>query len=188
MESKVLVGTFEVLKEFTPIEGVTFIGLGHKARHGKDTFAASLHSLYPYQIHRVAFADALKMYCRLNHGMTKKDSPLLQRVGNEMRQKDPYFWVRCVYWAIDELRPKYALITDVRYQNEAEWIKAMGGIVIKVERRNPDGSLFVDPSRPADHVSEIDLDRYQFDHVVVNDGQLSDLSYKAQELFQELYG
>lgn len=142
---------------YAPIEGVAVIGLGHKARAGKDTMAQAIVRAIPGAV-RYAFADDLRAYCRIVHGMVGKDAPLLQRIGVERREQDPEVWARSVYHKILEDRPRLAVISDVRFGNEAAMIRAMGGGTVRVTRYNEDGSVFVDPSRPADHVSETALD------------------------------
>lgn len=151
---------------YAPIPGVMVIGLGHKARHGKDTAAEVLRRLACAE--RFAFADDLYAICRVLHGMVGKDAPLLQRVGVEMRAGDSEVWVRSVYSKILAARPRVAVITDVRFPNELEFVRAIGGEAWKIERRLADGSLFVDPSRPADHISETALDGATWDRVIVN--------------------
>lgn len=100
--------------------------------------------------------------------MIGKDAPLLQRVGVAMREDDPDVWIRSVYSKILAARPAVAVVTDVRFPNELDMIRAMGGEAWKVERRHADGSPFVDPSRPATHESETALDGAAWDRVIVN--------------------
>jgi hypothetical protein len=153
---------------FPPIPGVHVIGIGHKARHGKDTFARALIEARPDLVQRFAFADALKALARVRHGMTRKDAPLLQRLGLEAREHDVEVWLRAVYWAIEDARPAIAVITDVRFENEAEFVRGMGGTLVRVSRVSEDGVPYVDPSRPATHVSETALDGYtDWHHVIV---------------------
>jgi hypothetical protein len=152
---------------FEPIPGVTVIGLGHRARHGKDTAAKAIISAmderrargqFAPTVERFSFADDLYAICRVLYGMTAKDAPLLQRVGVEYRDtKGVDVWVRSVYAKMQDARPMLAIVTDVRFPNEFAFIKALGGVTVRVSRVNPDGSLFVDPSRPATHISETAL-------------------------------
>lgn len=152
----------------TTIPGTLVIGLGHKARHGKDSAARILMERFPRAVQRFSFADDLYAVCRVLHGMTAKDAPLLQRVGVEFREKDENTWVRSVDTKIREARPRVAVITDVRFPNEFAYVKAMGGVCWKVERRLPDGTLFVDPSRPSTHISETALNHAAWDRVLTN--------------------
>jgi hypothetical protein len=153
---------------FQPIPGTFVLGVSGKARHGKDTFARALLEQRPDLVQRFAFADALKTFCRVRHGMTRKDAPLLQRIGVLERATDLEVWIRAVYWAIEEARPTIAVITDLRFENEAALVKALGGMLVRVRRWNADGSPYVDPSRDPNHPSETNLDGYQGWNLVVD--------------------
>lgn len=150
---------------FAPIPGVAVIGFGHRARSGKDTAAAAIVKTID-GAQRFSFADDLYAVARVMYGMTTKDAPLLQRIGVEARNTDPDVWIRSVYFKIVEARPRLAVIPDVRFPNEMAFVKALGGITIKMSRFNADGTLFVDPSRPADHISETALQDAEWDHVI----------------------
>jgi hypothetical protein len=160
---------------YRSIPGVAVIGLGHKARHGKDSAARILIETFGSKVQRFSFADDLYAVCRIVHGMRGKDAPLLQRIGLEYRQRDPDTWVRSVYSKILEARPALAVITDVRFPNEFELVRALGGVCWKITRRLEDGSVFVDPSRPADHPSETALDGAAWDCEIENPDGRPDL-------------
>ncbi len=159
------------------------IGIGNKARQGKDTAASFIcehfvdwnGAIYP-------FAKALKYYCKEHHEelvtqwrlkhQTKslypvqKDDPIygfteiLQDTGASMRDLDPLFWVNKNFQHIELEDREIALVPDVRYKNEAQFIKDRGGILIQVIRINNDGTQFIDPNRDPNHPSEIELDDY----------------------------
>jgi hypothetical protein len=154
------------------------IGLGNKARSGKDCAASAAVDYYQNQrdtakkhdrislapvAQTFRFAEALYEECRQNHGMTDKDAKLLQQVGTEYRDKDPLHWIKKCFEKIDTSAVEIALISDVRYLNEAAFIKYRGGYLINVVRLNSDGSQFIATDRPADHPSEIELDGYNWD-------------------------
>jgi hypothetical protein len=166
---------------FQPIPGVLVLGLGHKARHGKDTAAQAMLEAAPADVLRIGFADALYDYCRVEHGMTTKDAPLLQRVGVQFRtERDPLTWIKAVYYKILDKRPKVAIIPDVRFTNEADFVKALGGYTIKVERRKADGSLYLTTDRDPNHVSETQLDGYAWDLTITcRDGDVAGLRQNA---------
>ena len=63
------------------------------------------------------------------------------------------------------------IITDTRFPNEAEAIKKAGGIVIRINRPG------VQPINP--HPSETSLDDWNFDAVINNDGDVSDIVHKV---------
>jgi hypothetical protein len=118
---------------------------------------------------RFGFADALKAVCRVQWGMQAKDASLLQQVGVAMRSIDPDIWLRALYWTIAERHPPLALITDMRFPNEFALVKAMGGLCVKVERRDATGKLFVPTDRDPNHESEIALaNETRWDAVIAN--------------------
>jgi hypothetical protein len=69
------------------------------------------------------------------------------------------------------------IITDTRFPNEAEAIKKAGGIIIRIERPG------VKPVNP--HPSETSLDKWKFDHTIINDGSLTDLTKKIKKVLKE---
>jgi hypothetical protein len=69
------------------------------------------------------------------------------------------------------------IITDTRFPNEAEAIKKAGGIIIRIERPG------VKPVNP--HPSETSLENWKFDHVINNDGSLTDLTKKIKKVLKE---
>ena len=166
---------------FEPIAGTLVIGLGHRARHGKDSVAQFMIEAAPADVMRFAFADALYDYCRIEHGMTTKDGPLLQRVGVEMRGRDPLVWVRAVYYKILEKKPKVAVLTDVRFPNEADFVRQMNGYTVRVQRSHPDGVLYQANDRDPFHISEIALTDDRHWYLTIHNYQgLDELRRKAE--------
>jgi hypothetical protein len=150
---------------YEPIPGTRIVGLGHKARHGKDSVARAIQCLAPADVRCFAFATTLYAYCRAIYGMTTKYPTLLQRVGVEQRAINPNIWIDCVYWAIRDNPAPLVLITDLRFQNEAAFVKAMGGLCVKIERREPGGAVYQSPDRDPAHISEVDLNDYAWDAI-----------------------
>jgi hypothetical protein len=169
---------------FAPLPNTLVIGLGHKARHGKDTAAEWLVKMYGAT--RFAFSDALYAYCRVEHGMTTKDAPLLQKVGVAMRERDPLVWVKAVYYDMLTKAPKIAVITDVRFPNEMDFVKSVGGVTCKVTRYNDGGTPYVAADRDPYHISETALDEYQWDHNIR--AVSGDLEHLRGEVSAMMYG
>lgn len=157
------------------------IGFGSKARQGKDTAGEAVvnyynrkreleikHGLKPATpaARLFKFADGVYRVAREEYGMKEKDATLLQKIGDGRRNE-----YGLTYW-IDQLDKTMtgfegvAVITDVRYINEAEWIKFRGGYVINVTRFNPDGSQFITTDRDPNFVSEVQLDNYNWDFFI----------------------
>jgi hypothetical protein len=172
-----------------PIYQQTLIlGLGHRARQGKDLVTRLLQQVYPGRVFRVAMADALKAHARIAHGMTVKDGPLLQRLGVEARETDPDVWVRAAAWTIAELDAdatsrQVVCVPDVRFENEWAFVETAGGVLCKVERFCADGTPFVAADRPVDHISETALAGAPWPHVLrARDGDLGTLRAGAVKL------
>lgn len=113
------------------------------------------------------FADELYRICREEYGMTDKDAPLLQKIGDGRREK-----YGLDYW-IKQLEPKIkafkgiAVISDARYKNEADWIVNNGGQMVNVRRLNSNGTPFIADDRDPNFISEVQLDSYCYDFYIV---------------------
>lgn len=180
------------------------IGLGHKARQGKDTVANIIYDTYKdkYNIVLYALADALKRevvgnefelclkhgieydtnpdmtdpICNSKHG---KQSKLLQFWGSYRRAQDPFYWIRKLSDQILIDRPQIAIVKDIRYFNEALWVVANDGYTVKVTRLN-----YVDLTRDPSHPSETQLNNYGFNYeIAVKEGDFDDLRKSAIEVF-----
>lgn len=131
---------------------IKLIGISGFARSGKDTAAAAL---VRNGWTRKAFADALKRDAGLalrgsliaggynppqdevapwfaDPALKESFRPFLVEYGRAMRRLFPDYWIA----RLDlELRPDTCyVITDVRYANEAAWIRGRGGRVVEIVR------------------------------------------------------
>ena len=191
-----------VLKDGELTPRVTVLGLSGWARSGKDTVADYL--VENEGSTKVSFSAPMKeaMY-RLNPRITvnevvntalrvgidvygweglKERSPdirgLLQRFGTEVGREmfDENFWVDYALNSIED--GSKVVISDVRYPNEADAIRELGGKVYRVER---DG---VFPAN--EHASEHALDTYKFDGKIQNNGTIQGLQQNVeQELLRQ---
>jgi hypothetical protein len=176
---------------------VTVLGISGWARSGKDTAADYLVENHGYM--KVSFSTPMKeaMY-RLNPRITvnevqntalrigvdiygweglKDRSPdirgLLQRFGTEIGREmfDENFWVDYALNSIPD--GGKAVISDVRYPNEADAIRQLGGKVYRVER---DGVFAAN-----EHASEHALDAYKFDGKIQNNGTIQGLQQNVEQ-------
>ena len=166
------------------------IGIGYKARQGKDTIAREMvkHAgklgLYAKQY---GFADALKVECRINGGMEEKDPKLLQETGVWYRDNvDINFWVTLLGRQIQEEQPDIAIITDVRFINELEFIRNNNGKLIKVSRKNPDDSPVVASDRNPNHSSESELDSHLEWNYIITNTHLPDTLDSARVILEDI--
>lgn len=163
---------------------------------GKDSFATTL--VEEYRFTHYDFSKALKehvyrfltkqafptfedwyAYCEAH----KYDSPeqegywvrkLLQSWGQFHRFMDPNFWV--AYWTRLVMERGYGrvVVPSVRYRNEAQRIKDMGGYIVKIER--PGLAVDEDPS-------EHGMEGWEPDYTVLNNSSLDNLAEKARTIW-----
>jgi hypothetical protein len=115
------------------------IGLCGYARTGKDTAAGALVA---NGWSRVAFADALKDEVVRTFGTTpaameanKADwRPMLVEWGRARRRQDPDYWITRVMATVADRLNTGVVISDVRYWNEAKYIKDHGGVIVRLHR------------------------------------------------------
>jgi hypothetical protein len=172
------------------------VGLSGVARSGKDTIADYLVENYGFT--KISFADPIReALVRLNPEIdvdgydmrlstavsllgweqlkdaSKGIRGLMQRMGTEVGREmfGDDIWVNI---ALNSISPEMkAVITDVRYPNEADAIQKAGGKLWRVER------LGVGPAN--EHESESALNAYEFPTKLANQGTLEDL-YKFVDL------
>jgi len=101
----------------------------------------------------------------------------LQKIGTDALRDNLHqdVWVNALM--VDYNPTLNWVITDTRFPNEAEAIKKAGGIIIRIERPG------VKPVNP--HPSETSLENWKFDHVINNDGSLTDLTKKIKKVLKE---
>lgn len=174
------------------------VGLTGYARSGKDTAAAILGAEFGFV--RFAFADRLRELAvseghdirlpdgrRLSQAIAElgwegvKSDPVaaiparvhLQELGVALRESyGADFWVDQVARLIGATGCARAAISDVRFANEARWVLANGGIVIRLVRPG------VGPANG--HVSERPIPNSLVTAEVRNDGPLAVLAARLR--------
>lgn len=94
---------------------------------------------------------------------------------NCMRHVDPQYWVRI---PLKNLKSSVNyVITDVRYQNEVDAVKKLGGVTVKIERQG---------TNSLNHISERGLDGVEPDHYLKNEGTKEELFAKVKGLIKKI--
>jgi hypothetical protein len=150
---------------------------------------------------RLAYADTLKEACKTIFGLTdeqvygdeKKEikdeywnhtpREILQKVGTELFRNtlskelehiDKDIWIRSVEKTmLNDIKKGFNkfVITDVRFQNELDFINNNNGITIKVVRP----SIMNNNKDYKTHMSEALIDCFPTDVLLINDSSLDDL-------------
>lgn len=119
-----------------------------------------------------------------------KHPKLLQWWGTEFRRNNfgQDYWVKRTFSQIPA-NLDVAMITDVRFPNEAEAVEQRGGFSVNVQRLREDGTQYTDPSRPADHPSETALDGWNWNFRLVSpNGHQAWTAQQAINLVEYLRG
>jgi hypothetical protein len=181
------------------------IGIAGRKRSGKNTFAEMLQVKHQYQ--QIAFSDALWnvllaadpwidpkgwRLSQIMHDTTRDEAKmmfpeirrLLQRLGSEGVRDNIGVdtWLNVVTDKIIANPTTSFLVTDVRFENEAQRIRELGGKIIKIERPG------VEESYGSNHASEQFVAAIQEDMLVNNESDLmwlAGLSLDVEDLFKQ---
>ena len=170
---------------------VRLIGLVGKAGSGKDTLADEIAA---DGWEKVAFADSLKRMCidylglshddaytqegkmRMNPHWGMTNRTILQKVGTDAMRNgfDKDVWVKILQIRIRRMldEGRKVVITDCRFDNEAQMVEDMGGLVVEVVRNSQSRNL---SSVEQQHASEEPVSRRYVAFTVDNNGEVSRL-------------
>lgn len=166
-----------------------------KAESGKDTTAKQIKNELEdmgYGVLICHYADLLKYICRQFFSWDGKKNDegrtILQKVGTDtIRKQNPEFWVGFIETILNFFPDEwdYVLIPDTRFPNEIEYLKEKGYAVqsICIKRPNYENHLTEEQRQ---HSSETALDDYQFDHIVMNPGDMEGLEKEVKKLIDAL--
>lgn len=168
------------------------IGLLGYARVGKDTMASAMMNFT-----QMSFAAPLKKEVQKMLKASKLDPdvdfsidsykvkyrPMLVAWGAIKRAEDPDYWIKLLSISQNSVNTSDIVITDVRYKNEIDWIKSLGGKVILVAR--PGYGPANDEEKKS--FGEI-LNRglKQIDHTIINDGTIHNFKEKVRLLVKKI--
>lgn len=170
-----------------PAQQRVVVGFAGLARSGKSTAAQYLVDLYDFK--RIRFAQALKdmlravglgdreidgdlkeVPCDLLGGKTPRFA--MQTIGTEWGRNliAPDIWIRVWQGAVGRLPADQAVVCDdVRFPNEVEAIRSLGGIIVRLDRHSA--------GIAGGHVSE--LIQFEPDVVLKNDSDDIEVLYAA---------
>ena len=181
---------------------VHLIGLSGRRGSGKDTVARILQELQPQRRWQTrSFGDSIKSVCAALTGevvapyysqkgkaeivpiFRRTRGEMLQQVGQALRDWEPLVWVDAFFAALPA--DAFVLVPDIRFPNEADPIRARGGLMLRVEgdplQQRGDGT------RDDNHPSETAMDAYpHFAATLHNSGSREDLTRQVRELLKRL--
>ncbi|AXQ68312.1 putative deoxynucleotide monophosphate kinase [Caulobacter phage CcrBL10] len=161
------------------------VAITGKRGHGKSTAAARLEQAGYKHIN---FADPLREIARVAYGVTMEEmldpilkekvldrypfkSPrdILQKIGTEMfRSYAEDTWIEAFKRSAGDY--KLVVCSDCRFLNEADAVRALGGMIIRV-----DDPRKVSTDAASQHASELEMEKIVPDWTIVNDRTIHDL-------------
>ncbi|WP_346829413.1 deoxynucleotide monophosphate kinase [Pseudomonas abietaniphila] len=177
------------------------IGLTGPARTGKSTTAHHLALEHGFECYAFAdpLRDALMAIFQLSpedfEGAAKEEpiawlgrSPrqLMQLLGTEWGRHmiSANLWVDLAEQHLDALAnaswpsPSF-VISDLRFENEADFVRKRGGVVVHLQR--------FDAPKVNPHLSEAGVSLHKDDLVLVNDGDLASLHHQVESMLHALH-
>ena len=174
--------------------------IGISGRRGTGKTTAANYLLRKHGFKRVSFADELKRLAKTLMPFTDNDLSVIAKkeakfktydwsprefmihFGEFMRFHDPNYWLDRGMSLVTDTTQSF-VFDDVRYKNEAEAVKAAGGVLLRIERyekKNPYGKNLDTPS-------ETDLDNYTFDYTIpaVRNTTLTELYNQVESFMSE---
>ena len=179
------------------------IGLVGSARSGKSSVGKILCDENGYTC--MPFANAIRrgllsafpflkrecLYDNKDQGIPELDyitgRVLLQTMGHEWGRSTVHqdVWIKALQSEIGLMRvdPRRVVIDDVRYRNEIQWIKDMGGMIIGIKRPMNSATY----PEWMDHASENSLDEDLVDEWIVNSSDLADLKVMVKSVYENVF-
>jgi hypothetical protein len=192
---------------------IKFIGISGKIGSGKDTSALELRTIINNhfknevikpEIYIRYFADTLKEITSILSGVEinklytqegkniyvdsfeMTTGEMLQKLGTDVMRNhfDTDVWIKALlnnYYTY----PKNTIfiLPDVRFENEYNLVNE-NGIMIRI---NGDPALVrANSNRDLNHISETALDNADFEYVINNNGTLTELREKLEQIFSEI--
>jgi len=178
---------------------VISLGITGRARGGKSTVAsaivkeankkgltAEIFELSAYVL-KDAISQGLIPTGKSREDLTPKEVEQLVVVGTQRREEHPDYWIRMMKRDVRERKADVAIIPNVRYLNEAQAVRDLGGNIVRVQAYVADNVEWVSRDRDPNHSSEIENYQIQADYfLVTRRGQSYLLGRQAATLFNYL--
>lgn len=187
------------------MERIPIIAFTGRKGSGKDTAADIIKSLSPETdfIH-INFADRLKQMCRLIFDLSEEqtndprlkeeittDWPyqtpryLMQHAASQLRMLWPDIWIRSweskVLEACTTSKPKVIIVTDLRFENEYDFLVGRKGFDVTIVKIKRSSILKGDESEK--HVSEIFVDHMPSNVEMTNDDSKEEFASKVKAFY-----
>ena len=180
-----------------------FVGIVGRKATGKNDVVQFLHE-YFINVKTLSFSEPIKQMVKigyhfsdeqLENGKDIKDlvwniTPrnAMRSIASTMTALDEIHFVDLMCQRIrhtDTTGVEYMCISDIRFHNEADLVKNLGGLTIHVSnvKLHVDDPKFVHLD---EHVSEVYSDEIKCDYYIVNDGNINNLKIQCDKIFEDI--
>lgn len=177
---------------------IFYIGISGKMGSGKDTVAKIIEEILKtcnIRVEIIPFALELKRMVMELFKYTEEEvyrtkppevREILQRFGTDViRKRQEDFWIRQLERNAQKVDSPFGyvfvVVPDVRFENEAEFVKGQGGLLFRVQRNEASEAARKEES--GQHRSEIDLDSkpWLFHETIYNNSTFNELRDRVRE-------
>jgi len=179
---------------------VIIIGITGRCRSGKTVVAAALEAAAKQRgltVKRYEFGQLVLDYCiksgrvppKCREELNPAELHTLIYTGKQKREEQIDFWVDKMEYEIITDGVSVAILSGVRFPNEARLIREHDGYLIRVVALNANGSQFISPDRDANDPTETELHDVRADYVLTAyRGQVPLLRNYAGVVFRHIKG
>ncbi len=160
------------------------IALGHKSMSGKNTIADYLVKKHGFV--KLTFEDKLyevTKYGRYSQrepdfrsGMTEEEYIIARRHQDNFLGRTIQRQINAIGWC------RKIVVSNVQLKSDFDILKKLDFITVNVNRPY----IIRPPGRDVGLITETDLDGIRFDNKIVNDGDLDDLYFLVDEMYEDI--
>lgn len=175
------------------------IGVTGRCGQGKSTLANTIMrhaSSRGYSARVYEISDLVLRYCQkeglITQGKTRAectriDIQILIDIGQEKRRDNPNYWIDKISDMIKSDAMDISIVPNIRADNEAGFVRANGGVIVRVVSTNPDGTPYIAMDRDPNNRLETASQTIQSDFEIKTPRGAEDLAKSyARSLFDYL--
>ena len=142
------------------------IGIGGRAESGKSTAGRATHkqalamglTAKIFELSEYVLTEAVALgripAGKKRNELTDSEVEELVKLGMERRKEDPDYWTKKFEEDVLATKPDVVICPNIRFQNEADAVRRLGGYIVRVTCYISDGVEYVSRTRDPNHPSE----------------------------------
>ena len=178
-----------------------FIGVCGRKSSGKSEIVQFIHE-YFINVKTLSFSEPIKQMCKFGYGLTDEQlgsgkdvedqrwertpRDMMISTSRTMTFMDDDHWVNLMTNTISDIETSgltHICISDIRFHNEADFIKTIGGCIINIRTVKDENPEFV----LDDDITERYPDEIEADYYIVNNGNLENLKFQCDLILRKIH-